>query len=133
VDEPRVELQAELAIPRERAFALLSTSTGLARWLDAAEVEDRAGGAVHLRLREATVEGRVLAFDPPQHLSFSWDYPEAPLGRPSVVCFDAIAHGSRTHVTVRHVGLHGPRQRDLHEALWRYWFGRFRDVARGPA
>jgi len=128
--EPRVELQAELAIPRERAFELLSTSAGLASWLDGAELDARSGGTVHLRLREAAVEGRVVAFDPPQHLSFSWDYPDAPLGHPSVVAFDAIAHGPRTHVTLRHVGLVGPRQRDLHDALWRYWFGRFREVAR---
>jgi uncharacterized protein YndB with AHSA1/START domain len=132
MDEPRVELQAELAIPRERAFELLSTSAGLASWLDGADVETRSGGAVHLRLRDAVVEGSVVAFDPPQHLSFSWDYPDAPLGHPSVVAFDAIAHGARTHVTLRHVGLAAARQRDLHEALWRYWFARFREVARQP-
>jgi uncharacterized protein YndB with AHSA1/START domain len=129
VRDVRVELQAELEVPRERVFPLIASAEGLAHWLDAAELEARLGGAVRLRLREAVVEGRVLALDPPQHISFSWDYPDQPLGYPTVVAFDAIDHGARTHVTLRHVGFRSASQRDLHDALWRHWFGRFREAA----
>ena len=133
----RVELQTELRLARERAFALLATAEGLASWLDAAELDPRAGGRIRLRLRDATVEGHVVALDPPQHISFTWDYPDEPLGFPTVVAFDAIAHGARTHVTLRHVGFRSARQRDLHEALWRVWFARFgaaaERLAREPA
>lgn len=122
--DTRVELQAEVDAPREAVFALVSSAAGLARWVDAAEFEPRVGGAVRLRLREAEVVGKVIALDPPQHVSFSWDYPDEPLGAPSVVAFDAIDHGHRTHLTVRHVGLATARSRDLHEALWRHWFPR---------
>jgi uncharacterized protein YndB with AHSA1/START domain len=120
----RVELQAEIDASREVVFGLVATSEGLARWVDAASIEPRPGGAVRLRLLDAEVTGRVVALDPLQHISFSWDYPAEPLAGPSVVAFDAIAHGRRTHLTVRHVGLVGRRSRDDHEALWRFWFPR---------
>jgi uncharacterized protein YndB with AHSA1/START domain len=120
----RVELQAEIDASREVVFALVATADGLARWLDAAELEPRPGGAVRLRLLEAEVRGKVVALDAPQHVSFTWDYPDEPLGAPSVVAFDAISHGHRTHLTLRHVGFASRRARDDHEALWRFWFPR---------
>jgi uncharacterized protein YndB with AHSA1/START domain len=120
----RVELQAEIDAPREVVFALVATPDGLARWLDGAELEARPGGAIRIRLLEADVQGKVVALDPPQHISFSWDYPDEPLAAPSVVAFDAISHGHRTHLTLRQVGLVGRRSREDHEALWRFWFPR---------
>ena len=131
---PRVERQAELPIARERFFDLVSTADGLGRWLDEADLGGRdrvePGAAVRFRLRDAVVEGKVVAVDAPQHVSFSWDYPDEPLAAPTIVAFDAIDHGPRSHVTVRHVGFRSRRQVDLHDALWRYWFGRLGAVAR---
>jgi uncharacterized protein YndB with AHSA1/START domain len=129
----RVELQAEIDAPREAVFALLATSEGMARWLDEASIEPRPSGAVRLRLLDAEVVGKVVAIDPPQHVSFSWDYPAEPLSSPSVVAFDAISHGQRTHLTLRQVGLTGRRSRDDHEALWRYWFPRLVAAAQAEA
>jgi uncharacterized protein YndB with AHSA1/START domain len=127
--DARVELQAEIDAPREAVFALVATSDGLARWLDEAQLEARLGGVVRLRLVDAEVAGKVLALDAPQHISFSWDYPAEPLATPSVVAFDAISHGHRTHLTLRHVGLASRRSRADHEALWRYWFPRLIEAA----
>jgi uncharacterized protein YndB with AHSA1/START domain len=129
----RVELQAEIDAPRDVVFGLVATPDGLARWLDAASMDPRPGGAVWLRLLDAEVAGKVVALDSPQHISFSWDYPAEPLAGPSVVAFDAISHGRRTHLTVRHVGLVGRRSRDDHEALWRFWFPRLVAAAQAPA
>jgi uncharacterized protein YndB with AHSA1/START domain len=129
--DPRVELQAEIDAPRESVFELVATAEGLRRWLDEADFDPRVGGALRVRLREATATGRVLALAPPQHVSFSWDYPDEPLGAPSVVAFDAIEHGHRTHLTVRQVGFASTRSRDLHEALWRFWFPRLVRAASG--
>jgi uncharacterized protein YndB with AHSA1/START domain len=125
----RVELQAEIDAPREVVFALVATPAGLASWLDGAELDARPGGAIALRLLEAEVSGKVGALDPPQHISFTWDYPDEPLAAPSVVAFDAISHGHRTHLTLRHVGFVSRRVRDDHEALWRHWFPRLVDAA----
>ena len=68
--------------------------------------------------------GRVLALDPVQHIGYSWDWEAQPLGYATTVAFDLIAHGSRTHLTLRHVGFRSAAQAELHDALWRYWFGR---------
>ncbi len=130
----RVELQAEVEAPRAQVFALLATAEGLRRWLDAAELEPRIGGAVSLRLRDGVATGQVVALDPPQHISFTWDWRDAPLGVPTVVAFDAIDHGpALTHVTVRHVGLPPGEQLELHRELWRHWLKRFEAVCRSLA
>ena len=121
----RVELQAEVDAPRVLVYPLLATAEGLAKWLDEAELEPRVGAAIRIRLRDAVAVGQVLAVDPPQHISFSWDWEGAPLGTLTVVAFDAIDHGARTHVTFRHVGLPTRHQVELHEEMWRYWRDRF--------
>jgi uncharacterized protein YndB with AHSA1/START domain len=121
----RVELQAEVDAPRVLVYPLLATAEGLAKWLDEAELEARVGAPVRVRLRDAVAVGKVLAVDPPQHISFSWDWEGNPIGTLTVVAFDAIDHGSRTHVTFRHVGLPTREQVELHEEMWRHWRDRF--------
>ena len=124
----RVELQLEVDAPREAVFALWATAEGLRRWLDAAELEPHVGGGVRLRLRDAVATGQVVALDLPQHISFTWEWIGQRWPAPSVVAFDAIDHGARTHVTLRHVGLPTPAEVELHEEMWRYWLDRFADA-----
>jgi glutathione S-transferase len=125
----RVELQAEIPTPRDAVYGLVSTAEGLRRWLDEAELVAQIGSPFRLRLTGAIAVGRVAAVDPPQHLSLAWDWEVQPLGRPTVVAFDLIGHGRRTHLTLRHVGFEDAAQRDLHEAMWRFWFSRLVAVA----
>lgn len=127
---PRVELQAEVDAPRHLVFPLFATAEGLRRWLDAAELEPHIGGELRVTMRDAHAVGKVLALDAPQHISFSWDWVEQPLGSASVVAFDAIDHGARTWITLRQVGLPNKAQLELHEQLWRYWLVRFVDACR---
>jgi uncharacterized protein YndB with AHSA1/START domain len=130
----RVEQQLEVDAPRAAVFALFATQAGLRRWLDAADLEPRVGGAVRFRMRDATASGKVLALDPPQHISFTWEWTGQRDATQTVVAFDAIDHGARTHVTLRHVGLRTRAEVELHGELWRHWLERFaaavRDVAR---
>lgn len=121
----RVELQLEVDAPRSAVYELFATESGLQRWLDAAELEPRVGGVLSVRLREATATGKVLALDPPQHASFTWEWLGQEDAPPTVVAFDAIDHGARTHVTLRHVGLRTRAEIDLHRELWRHWLERF--------
>lgn len=121
----RVELQTEVDAPRVDVYPLLATAGGVSRWLDDAELEPRVGAPVRLRMLDAVAVGEVLAVDEPQHISFTWDWEEEPLGVTSVVALDAIDHGARTHVTLRHVGLPSARQVELHEQMWRHWLERF--------
>lgn len=125
----RVEMQQEIDADREGVFGLVSTEAGLRLWLDDGEIEPRVGGEVRLRLRDSDAVGKVLAIDPPQHISFTWQWVDE--GRATgVVAFDAIDHGSRTHLTVRHVGLRGAEQVQLYEELWRYWLERLIEAAK---
>jgi uncharacterized protein YndB with AHSA1/START domain len=126
----RAELQREIDADRHDVFALVSTSDGLRAWLDDAELDPRVGGAVRLRLRDAEVAGKVLALDPPQHISFTWQWLDDASLAPGIVAFDAIDHGARTHLTVRHVGLRDQWQVELHAELWRFWLARLVKVAR---
>jgi uncharacterized protein YndB with AHSA1/START domain len=125
----RVELQTEVDAPREEVFALFATPDGLRRWLDASDLEPRVGGALSVRMLDAEAAGEVLSLQPPQHISFTWRWASEPATRQSVVALDAIDHGARTHVTLRHVGLANPEQVELHEELWRHWLRRFEDAA----
>lgn len=126
----RVELQLEVDAPRSAVYELFATEAGLRRWLDAAELDPRVGGALNVRLRDATATGKVLALDPPQHASFSWEWAGPGDARLTVVAFDAIDHGSRTHVTLRHVGLRSRAEVDMHQELWRHWLERFAQAVR---
>jgi uncharacterized protein YndB with AHSA1/START domain len=129
----RVELQAEVAGRRADLFPLVATAAGLRTWLDGAELHPVPDGEVRLALRDAVATGRVVALEPPQHVSFTWDWEDEPLGVPSVVAFDLIDHGARTHLTLRHVGFPDPDQAALHDALWRHWFARLVSAARRTA
>ena len=126
----RVELQVEVDAPRLALFELLATEDGLRRWLDGAELDARVGGELRVRMRDARAHGEVLSLQPPQHISFTWDWDDEPLGVASVVAFDAIDHGARTHVTIRHVGLPRAEQVELHRTLWEHWLGRLVAAAR---
>jgi uncharacterized protein YndB with AHSA1/START domain len=124
----RVELQAEVDRRRDDLFELVASARGLGRWLDEAELTPKVGDAVRLRLRNAWAFGHILALDAPQHISWTWDWEAAPLGVATVVAFDLIDHGKRTHITIRHVGFRSRAQLDIHDAMWRYWFGRLVDA-----
>ena len=129
--DPRrsVELQAELRLPRAAVYPLFATQDGLARWCDEATFAPDVGAPVRLRLGDAVAVGTVLAVDPPQHVSFSLDWEGEPLGAPSVVALDAIDHGERTHLTLRHVGLPAGRRRQDADEIWRRWFERLKAAA----
>jgi uncharacterized protein YndB with AHSA1/START domain len=118
---------------RDELFPLVASQVGLASWLDAAEFEPRVGGRVRLQLMESIALGEVLAMDPPQHVSWTWDWEAEPLPAPTVVAFDLIDHGQRTHITLRHVGFRSRDQEELHDELWRHWFARLvKEAQRTP-
>lgn len=134
--DPRrsVELQAELHVPRDAVYPLIATQEGLATWLDEATFTPDVGAPVRLRLGEIVAVGTVLAIDPPQHVSLSLDWEGDPLGVPSVLALDAIDHGERTHLTLRHIGIPPGQRRADADNLWHRWFARLREAAtRGAA
>ncbi len=120
----RVELQAEVDGQRDGRFPLVSSAEGLRLWLDDASLDARVGGSFRFRMLDGVAVGRVVALEPVQHVSYAWEWEAQPLGYPTTVAFDLIAHGSRTHLTLRHVGFRSRAQAQLHDAMWRHWFAR---------
>ncbi len=125
----RVELQTEIDADRAAVFGLVATAEGLRSWFDGAELEPRVGGAIRLQLRDSEAAGKVVALDPPQHISFTWQWVDEPASPPSIVAFDVIDHGDRAHLTIRQVGLRDRQQVELHQELWRHWLNRLVNAA----
>jgi uncharacterized protein YndB with AHSA1/START domain len=96
-------------------------------------MEAVAGSAVRFRLADAVAVGSVVAVNSPQHISYRWDWEAEPLGVSTVVAFDLVDHGARTHLTLRHVGLPSGSQLELHDAMWRHWFARLVAAAGEPS
>ena len=128
-----IQLQAEVDAPRAEIFRLVATAEGLSAWLDAVEMEPRVGSEIRVRMADAIAVGKILSVQPPQHISFTWDWEGDPLGTATVVAFDAIDHGERTHLTMRQVGFRTRDQKETHEGLWTYWFGRLEELVRQEA
>lgn len=74
---PAVRFDRRLAHPAEAVFAALSTTEGLAAWFPArVELEPREGGTVTFSFEgsgDPPSHGRVLVWDPPRHLAFTWE------------------------------------------------------------
>ncbi|GGV64218.1 SRPBCC family protein [Streptomyces griseoloalbus] len=73
---PAVRFSREYDHPVDRVWRFVTDPDELAHWFPSrAEIDLRPGGAVAFsgdpRLEDST--GRVVAVDPPRHLSFEWD------------------------------------------------------------
>jgi len=109
-------------------------------------LEQRAGGDLYDRGVDGSIcrWGRVLTFDPPRTIAFSWDIgPDwqvsADLDRASEVEITFTGEdGDRTRVTLvhRHLDRHGEGWESLRDGLdaadgWPLYLGRYEGLARG--
>lgn len=109
-------------------------------------LEQHVGGDVYDRGVDGSIcrWGRVLAFDPPHTIAFSWDIgPDwqitSELDRTSEVEVTFTAEGDqRTRVTLvhRHIDRHGQGWESLRDGLdgpdgWPLYLGRYQALARG--
>jgi uncharacterized protein YndB with AHSA1/START domain len=92
--------------PVAKVWAALTTPERLADWLAEAEIELKPGGAVRLNWNKGahTMTGRVIAYEPPHVLAWSWPID----GRETVVRFELRADGEGTLLTLTHAGI-GPQ------------------------
>ncbi len=102
-DALQVAFHRHYAKPIERVWAALTTPERLADWLAEAEIEMKPGGTIRLNWNkgQSTMEGRVLAYDPPT--TFAWTWPLG--GRETVVRFDLKPDGDGCWLTLTHSGL----------------------------
>jgi uncharacterized protein YndB with AHSA1/START domain len=100
-----VDLSYERHFPRsvETVWAALTDPARLGDWLGQARVEPHVGGRYELFVERARpMTGRILAWEPPRLLEFSWDTGDAP---PSVVRCELAPDGAGTRLLFTHKGI----------------------------
>jgi uncharacterized protein YndB with AHSA1/START domain len=99
-------LEKELFIKAspERVFQALTRKEELERWfLVKAEMELRPGGAIRFEMGSGMVEtGKVLVFDPPHRLSFTWEAVEPSA---TTITFELIPENDGTQLRLTHSGI----------------------------
>jgi uncharacterized protein YndB with AHSA1/START domain len=69
-----LRFERHLGHPIEAVWAALTDSTELPKWFAPADIELRVGGRANIRFEGGndTVDGRVIAVDPPRLLEYGW-------------------------------------------------------------
>jgi uncharacterized protein YndB with AHSA1/START domain len=95
--------------PIGKVWAAITTPERLADWFAAVEMELKVGGAIRIDWNRGmhTMEGRIVACDPPRALAWSWRLD----GRETLVRFDLETDGEGCTLTLTHSGLalNGPQ------------------------
>ena len=113
-----IRFQRMLPGPIERVWAFLTESDKRSRWLAAGPMDLRVGGDVELSFNNAalsnhpdavpekyrdkgcaTIEGRIIACEPPRLLSFSWGHRS---GEGSEVTFELSPRGEEVLLVLTH-------------------------------
>jgi len=100
-----VDLRYERRYPRPigTVWAALTEPVRLAAWLGQALVEPHVGGRYELFIdRKRPMTGRILTWQPPALLEFSWDTGDAPA---SVVRCELSSDGDGTRLIFAHKGI----------------------------
>lgn len=99
-------LEKELFIKAssERVFQALTRKEDLERWFPVkAEMESRPGGAIRFEWGSGVVEtGKVLVFEPPHRLSFTWEAMEPGA---TTITFELIPENDGTRLRLTHSGI----------------------------
>jgi len=115
-----IVIERMLPGPIERVWAFLTESDKMAQWIAAADIELKVGGAVQLFFgnndlspvkeetpekykgscdEDATMQGRILAVEPPNLLSYTWSEEE---GGPSEVTFELEELAGKVKLVLTH-------------------------------
>lgn len=100
-----VDLRFERHYPRpiETVWAALTDPARLSDWVGTARVEPHLGGRYELFIdRPRPMTGRILTWEPPRLLEFSWDTGDAP---ESVVRCELSPDGDGTRLIFMHKGI----------------------------
>lgn len=88
------------ARPVETVWSAFTQPERLSDWLSSAIVEPHSGGRYELFTgRPRPMTGRILAWEPPHVLEFSWDTGDAPVNRVRV---ELTAEGGGTRLIFQH-------------------------------
>ena len=100
-----LDLRFERLYPRpvETVWSALTEPERLKDWMGAARVEPYAGGRIDLMIGGVQpMTGRILIWDPPRTLEFSWSNADT---QNSVVRYKLIREGASTRMIFTHKGI----------------------------
>jgi uncharacterized protein YndB with AHSA1/START domain len=129
----------EIRSTPDRVFGLFTDAEQLVKWWpDAATVEPRVGGKVHLVFEgKGEVSGEITCFEPPHALGFTWVREVAPDITTQVDVSIAEASEGRCRVELVHSGFEAVPEEQraewmaLHDAGWKFFLGCLADLAEG--
>lgn len=121
--------------PRDRVYLAWTDVSELIRWFapsddftTEASLDLRVGGAYRIELHNtkdkhtSIVVGTYREIDPPEKLSFTWQW-DKPGARETLVTVDFISAGNSTEVILTHQLLTDETDRDNHAKGWTGCFG----------
>lgn len=126
-----VEREMRIDAPRERVWSLLTDPSQMERWMPVVRFEARLGGEMLFQAGEWVAFGEVTELDPPNRISYSWDWRNAPIGAQTHVTWELQEDGDGTLVRLRHTGFPTGEQADSHAKGWAHYAARLATVARG--
>ena len=104
-DNGNINLRYERFYPRpvETVWAALTDPARLADWLGPARVEPHEGGHYEVFIdRPRPMTGRILTWEPPHLLEFTWDTGDGPA---TVVRWELSRHDDGTRLVFLHIGV----------------------------
>lgn len=114
-----IHAEIEIAAPPSRVFAALTDPAELSKWWGSPDMyqtrnwrmDPQAGGTWSCEAASgehiSTVHGRVLAFDPPSHLSYTWNPSWDPELPETTIVYRLEAIPAGTRLTLVHDGFAG--------------------------
>jgi uncharacterized protein YndB with AHSA1/START domain len=129
----------EIQSSPDRIFELFTDAEQLVKWWpDAATVEPKLGGKVHLVFEgRGEVSGEITRFEPPYAVGFTWVREVAPDITTQVDVSIADAGEGRCRVELVHSGFeavpdeHRAEWMAIHDAGWKFFLGCLADLAEG--
>jgi uncharacterized protein YndB with AHSA1/START domain len=89
--------------PPETVWSALTDPTRLADWMGESRVEPRVGGKIEMMLGSPRpMTGRILVWQPPEALEFSWNNHDAPN---SVIRYELAREGNGTRLVFMQKGM----------------------------
>jgi uncharacterized protein YndB with AHSA1/START domain len=117
--------------PRDLVFKAWTEPERVQQWMGPGgfacpdfAMEPEVGGEWHTRIKSddqnLAARGRVLAFDPPERLSFTfgWDEPDGTPGREMIVTITFAETGGKTEMTFHQEVFDDKADRDGHNDGW---------------
>ncbi len=99
-DSATVRFERTIAVPVDSVWRAIADPVALSGWLASTELDPTIGGEVHLDFGDdQRVDGRVISYEPPHKLEYTWTFTGEP---DSILLFELGPAGDETRLVVEH-------------------------------